>query len=314
MALGTAGTAVLFPSILCQAVWGKRPIPAKKSVIAKDGGRSITAGSSVTIEEIALEYEQATGGHVGIYAQNIATGKSLAWRANERFLMCSSFKVSLVASVLLRCDRGQDSLERIISYKPEDIGDLYAPFAKAHLDKAEMSVAELCQGAIEQSDNFCANKLLERSGGALALTAFWRQLGDNQSRLDHIEPFLNETPYGGIENTTTPIAMARNLQKMLLGSLLSPSSRDRLVGWMVRCQTGGQRLRAGLPKSWVIADKTGTNGHDAASDIAILWPQPDKPVIISVYVWGGTPTKDQLLGLFSKVAHYGAAELLQTES
>lgn len=50
LALGTAGTAVLFPSVLCQAVWGKRPVPA---------------GSSVTIEEIALEYEQATGGHVG---------------------------------------------------------------------------------------------------------------------------------------------------------------------------------------------------------------------------------------------------------
>ncbi|MFT8797420.1 class A beta-lactamase [Zymomonas mobilis] len=299
LALGTAGTAVLFPSVFCQALWGKRAVPAERAV---------------SIEEIALEYEQATGGHVGIYAQNIATGKSLAWRANERFLMCSSFKVSLVASVLLRCDRGQDSLDRIISYKPEDMGDLYAPFAKAHLDKAEMSVAELCQGAIEQSDNFCANKLLERSGGALALTAFWRQLGDNQSRLDNIEPFLNETLYGGIENTTTPIAMAHNLQKMLLGSLLSPASRDRLIGWMVRCQTGSQRLRAGLPKNWVIADKTGTNGHDAASDIAILWPQPDKAIILSVYVWGGTPTKDQLFGLFSKIAHYGAADILQSES
>ncbi|TQL16552.1 beta-lactamase class A [Zymomonas mobilis] len=289
LAAGAAGTAFLFP-----AVWAEKPV---------------TTEAPTTIEEIAREYERATGGHAGIYAQNIATGQSIAWRANERFLMCSTFKASLVAFTLLRCDQRQESLNHSVDYKAADIGDLYAPFAKSNLGRGKMSVAELCQGAIEQSDNFCANKLLACSGGALALTEFWRQIGDYESRLDAIEPFLNETRYGGIENTTTPASMARNLQKVVLGGVLSETSKQQLATWLKGCRTGQNRIRAGLPENWVIGDKTGTNGANAAGDIAVIWPRPDKAITLSIYVWGGSPTADQMTALFSKAARLVAKNI-----
>ena len=34
-------------------------------------------------------YERESGGRIGVYAENLATGAKLAWRADERFVMCA---------------------------------------------------------------------------------------------------------------------------------------------------------------------------------------------------------------------------------
>ncbi len=193
-------------------------------------------------------YERETGGRIGLYAENLSTGARMAWRAEERFVMCSTFKASLAAFVLARIDRGQDRLEDMIGYGPEDLLD-YAPVAKQNLakgGKGTMSVAEACEAAVELSDNTCANLLLARVGGPTALTAFWRSTGDAVTRLDHNEPELNRSMPGDLNDTTTPAAMAASLRRFVLGEVLSQGSRERLAGWMVDCKTGKNRLRAGL--------------------------------------------------------------------
>jgi beta-lactamase class A len=50
------------------------------------------------------------------------------------------------------------------------------------------------------------------------------------------------------------------------------------------CQTGGARLRAGLPSGWRVGDKTGTGDNATANDVAIAWPPGRKPVIIATYL------------------------------
>jgi beta-lactamase class A len=247
------------------------------------------------------DYERQTGGRIGVYAENLATGVKLAWRADERFVMCSSFKASLAALVLARVDRGQDHLEQMIAYGPKDVPDWWAPVARKNLAGGAMSVADMCAAAVEYSDNTCANLLLARVGGPAALTQFWCRTGDSVTRLDHNEPMLNRSPPGDPHDTTTPAAMSGNLRRFVLGKVLSPSSRERLTGWMLACKTGDDRLRGGLPKTWKIADKTGNNGKDAAGDIAVAWPRPDAPMLISAYVQGGTPTPVQVAAVFAEV-------------
>ncbi|OUJ15599.1 class A beta-lactamase [Acetobacter sp. DsW_063] len=246
-------------------------------------------------------YERESGGHIGVYAENLATGGKLLWRADERFVMCSTFKASLAACVLRRVERGQEKLDRNVAYTKADVPDWYAPVAKEKLARGSMTVAEMCRAAVEQSDNTCATLLLSSVGGPAALTAFWRSIGDTQTRLDDPEPYLNRTPLGGVRDTTTPEAMAKVLQRVVLGDVLSDSSRALLTGWLVGCQTGGNRLRAGLPKTWRVGDKTGNNAKDAAGDIAVLWPKPDAPIIVAVYTRGGAPTDAQLTAAFSGV-------------
>lgn len=260
------------------------------------------------------DYERSSGGHIGLYAENIKTGVKLTWRADERFVMCSTFKASLAACVLLRVDRGQDDLEKLVHYGAADMQDFYAPVAQENLARGFLSVRELCRAAVEQSDNACANLLLSRIGGPGALTAFWRKCGDHITRLDDPEPLLNRTPPGGLRNTTTPAAMANTLQRLVLGRILSAASRTIFTEWLVGCQTGANRLRAGLPGSWIIGDKTGSNGRDAAGDIAVVWPMPDVPIVICVYTRGGSPSSQQFDAAFAGIGRFVGMRLHHIET
>lgn len=253
-------------------------------------------------------YEKGTGGRVGFYALNLSTGTHHAWRAYERFVMCSTFKASLAARVLWRVDHGQESLDRMILYGEKDLFE-YAPVARQNLAKGQMSVAEMCKAAVELSDNTCANLLLASVGGPQGLTRFWRDMGDRTSRLDHTEPMLNRSPPGDPHDTTTPMAMAGVLRRLVLGETLSPGSRERLVNWMQGCKTGDNRLRAGLPKTWSIGDKTGNNGGDAAGDIAVVWPRPLSAIVICAYVQGGSPKPAEIDAVFAKIGRLVAERL-----
>ncbi len=258
------------------------------------------------------DYERASGGKIGVYAENVTSGATFAWRANERFVMCSTFKASVAACALARVDRGEDKLDHMIAYSQKDILD-YAPVAKENLKgnlaKGALSIADLCKGAVELSDNTCANLLLTRVGGPAKLTAFWRSLGDKTSRLDHYEPELNRSPPGDPHDTTTPAAMAGTLKRLVLGEALSPSSRDHLTEWLVNCKTGAKRLRGGLPKDWRIGDKTGNNGKDAVGDIAVAWSKPDAPIVIAVYTQGGKPNAAQHEQVFAAIGRLVAERL-----
>jgi beta-lactamase class A len=255
------------------------------------------------------DYERDSGGHIGLYIENFRTGTKIAWRAHERFVMCSTFKASLAACVLASVDRARIRLDELIPYGPDDLLE-YAPAAKQNLAKGAMSVTDMCEAAVELSDNTCANALLARVGGPAALTAFWRSIGDGVSRLDHNEPELNRSPPGDPHDTTTPAAMAGNLRSLILGKVLSRDSRERLTGWMQACKTGDNRLRAGLPKGWRIGDKTGNNGKDAAGDIAVTWSMRGEPVLICAFTQRGSPTPRQVETVFAEIGRFVGMHLL----
>jgi beta-lactamase class A len=268
--------------------------------VALVASRSLAQSAPITAISV---YERASGGHIGFFAENLRTGVKATWRAYERFVMCSTFKASLAACVLARVDRGQARLDELIAYGPDDLME-NAPVAKQNLKKGAMSVADMCEAAVELSDNTCANALLARVGGPSALTAFWRSIGDTVSRLDHNEPELNRSPPGDPHDTTTPAAMAGNLRSLILGKVLSPNSRERLTGWMLGCKTGDNRLRAGLPKGWRVGDKTGNNGKDASGDIAVTWSTRGEPVLICAYTQGGAPTPRQVEAVFAGIGRF----------
>ena len=275
----------------------------RRTLLAAASGLAVWPALAQETLPALTAYERETGGKVGLYAENLVSGAKVAWRAEERIVMCSTFKASLAAFVLARVDSGEDHLESMIAYGPQDLL-AYAPAARQNMAKnvtASMSIADMCAAIIELSDNTCANLLLARVGGPSALTAFWRSTGDAVTRLDHNEPELNRSPPGDPNDTTTPVAMAGNLRRFVLGEVLSPDSRQRLTGWMLNCKTGDNRLRAGLPKDWKVADKTGNSGKDAAGDIAVVWPKPDRPVLIAAYVQGGAPSAPQFTALFSEI-------------
>jgi beta-lactamase class A len=234
--------------------------------------------------------EAKVGGRLGVAALDVARGARLAHRESERFPMCSTFKAMAVAAALARVDRGAERLDRLVRYGDGDLLP-YAPVTREHVKAGGLPFGDLCAAAIEWSDNTAANLVLASIGGPAGWTGFVRSLDDPSSRLDRIEPTLNTSIPGDPRDTTTPHAMAEDLRLVLLGKVLSPASRDRLAGWMASCQTGKARLRAGLPTTWRVADKTGTGAHGTANDIAVAWA-PQGPIVITCYLTGAEHVTD----------------------
>ena len=230
------------------------------------------------------ELETTAQGRLGVFILDTATGQTQGHRADERFMMLSSFKVLASALVLARVDRGEESLGRRITFAQSDLVS-YSPVTERFAGTPEgMSLADLCEAAITTSDNSAANLILDSYGGPAALTRFARELGDETTRLDRRETELNTGTAAAQLDTTTPPAMVLTMQKLLLDNALSPASRERLQQWLVRSTTGDKRLRAGLPAGWRVGDKTGTNTTDA-NDIGIAWPANGRaPLIITVYL------------------------------
>lgn len=228
------------------------------------------------------DIEKSLGGRLGVYAAEIGASRSLVHRQGERFPMCSSFKALLVAAVLEMADHGALSLGRRLAYTSADLL-AYAPTTRAHVAEGAMSVLDLCEAAVELSDNTAANLLLALVGGPAALTARLRAWGDPETRLDRNEPTLNSSIPGDPRDTTTPQAMAESVGRLVFGAVLKPESRAQLRAWMIACKTGLTKLRAGLPAGAVVGDKTGNNGHDTEGDVAFV-EAGGRTLLIATYV------------------------------
>lgn len=236
----------------------------------------------LAIDAKLTQLERTNGGRLGVVVLNTATGERCGVRIDERFAMCSTFKFLLAAAVLQRIDRHEEKVGRALAIPPKPlIGN--SPLTEPHAG-GTMTVAELCEAALIRSDNTAANLLLETIGGPSGVTKFCRSIGDEVTRLDRTETSLNEAKPSDPRDTTTPSAMADDLNKILLGDVLSPAARGQLTVWMQSNQTGLDKLRAGVPKAWRVADKTGSNGETTTNDIAVIWPTGRKPVIVAAYI------------------------------
>lgn len=226
--------------------------------------------------------EKASGGRLGVTVLDSATAARFSYRGADRFPLCSTFKLLLVTAILCRVDRGEESLTRRIAVVQADIlGN--SPFSKTRV-ASTASLAELCQFTITQSDNAAANLLLPVVGGPAGLTKFLRNIGDAVTRSDRNEPTMGEATPGDPRDTTSPDAMAATLRRILFADVLKPASRLLLETWLRASETGAHRLRAGLPPTWQVANKTGTGDHGTTNDVAILWPPGRPPLIVASYL------------------------------
>ena len=250
--------------------------------------------------------ERRHGGRLGVCILDTGSGKRVGHRADERFPMCSTFKLLAVAQVLARVDRGEERLDRRIVYTKDDLV-AYSPVTEKHVGKPGMSLSELCHATVTLSDNTAGNLLLASFGGPAGLTAFARSLGDGVTRLDRWETELNEAVPGDARDTTSPAAMLDDMRALLLGDALSSASRKQLADWLIATTTGDQRIRAGLPLGWRTGDKTGTSDNGVTNDVAIAWPPGRAPLLITAYYTEYAQPKDARNAVIAEVGRIAAS-------
>lgn len=259
----------------------------------------VAARSAFAETDPFAELEKQHGGRLGVAAIDTATGRRIAHRSDERFPLCSTFKLLAAAAILKNVDRGSERLDRWVAYGPDLLE--YAPVTRSNVSKGGMPVSELCAAAIELSDNTAANLLLDAIGGPSGLTSFTRSIGDSVTRLDRTEPTLNTAIPGDPRDTTSPAAMVADLKTLLVGNALTKSSRATLLGWLNNCKTAAKRIPAGLPPNWKSGDKTGSGEHATANDVAII-QRPDKgPILVAAYYTGSSASPAERDGVLAEI-------------
>jgi beta-lactamase class A len=253
-------------------------------------GCALAAPRDASFARELARIETDSGGRLGVAAFDTGRRLQLSYRGDERFPMCSTFKVLAASSILAR---DPALLAKRIRYTKDDLVP-YAPVTEKHLADG-MTNAELCAATLGLSDNPAANLLMKQVGGPAGVTAFARSLGDDTFRLDRWEPELNSATPGDVRDTTTPVAMMRTLQKLALGDALAPAARKLLLDWMLASTTGVERIRAGVPAGWKVADKTGSGGHGSTNTIAVLYPPAKAPIVIAVYFTQSPKQRDDVV-------------------
>lgn len=281
--------------------------PSRRTVLALGAGAALAAslpaagsafaattappdGSGTVAHRLAV-LEREHSARLGVYAHDTATGRTVRYRAQERFPLCSVFKTLAVAAVLRDLDRDGEFLAKRVRYTAQEAAASgHAPITGRPENVARgMTIAELSDATIRFSDNAAANLLLRELGGPAAVTRFARSTGDGVTRLDRWEPDLNTAEPLRVTDTTSPYAIGRTYERLVLGTALQAADRRRLTDWLLGNTTGGERLRAGLPGNWTVADKTGAGAYGTNNDVAVAWPPGRPPLVIAVLTTKAQP-------------------------
>ena len=253
--------------------------------------------------ETITQIEAQLNARIGVAAYSVGSDLRWQYHADDRFPMSSTFKTLACAALLHRVDSNQESLDRVVKIDAEDIVS-YSPITETRLDDTGMTLGELCEATITVSDNTAGNLILGAIDGPPGLTRFMRSIGDEVTRLDRMETDLNEGVPGDLRDTTTPNAMARAIESLVLGDVLTASSRAQLEAWLRGDTVADALFRSGIPTNWEIGDKTGAGGYGSRSIAAIMWPPSDNPIIATVYI---TETEASFEDRNAAIAQIGAA-------
>ncbi|MGA5194250.1 class A beta-lactamase [Streptomyces exfoliatus] len=285
---------------------------ALASALPLAGSAHASAGSGgKNLAPRLRELEQLHSARLGVFAHDVRTGRSVAYRADERFPMCSLFKTVAVAAVLRDLDHDGTFLARRIHYTKAYVERSgYSPKTELPENLAHgMTVAELCDATLRYSDNAAANLLLRELGGPTAVTRFARSIGDPTTRLDRWEPELNSGEPWRETDTSSPRAIGRTYGRLVLGDVLAPRDRERLTAWMLANTTSGERFRKGLPADWLLADKTGGGRYGGNNDAGVTWPPSGGPIVLAVMTTRFEEDAAPVNALVADAAALVAAEL-----
>ena len=253
-------------------------------IVLFGGCGSEAAGQQEAVgpEPVLAAIESRTGSRLGVAVTDSEGRLLISHRPDERFAMCSTFKLPLAAMILSGANGGSWRLDEQLPFARENLL-AHSPVTEQALDQGQISIADAAEAVVVHSDNGAANLLLRRTGGPDAFTSWLRKRGDQVTRLDRYELDLNENRPGDPRDTTSPAAFAVVMADIVYGEVLKPADRDRLRAWTVASRTGARRIRAGLPPRWRVGDKTGTCGT-AYNDVAWIEVPNGLHLILTIYL------------------------------
>jgi beta-lactamase class A len=264
-----------------------------------------------------------------------STGETACVNDNVRFPMQSVMKLLVAVAVLDRVDQGRLHLNDPISITRANLSVEVQPLAAllANRTRIELSVADLLERMITESDSAATDILIAQVGGPAGVQATLasKELGglridrterELQTQLvglrwrdDLVDPAAYQRAVAAVpaerrrealqaarsdpRDTATPAGMARLLVRLSDGTLLLPQSSAYLLGIMERTRTFPDRLAAGAPVGWKVAHKTGTSRTfegttEVTNDVGyLIAPDGSRAVAVAFLTRSPAPAKDR---------------------
>jgi len=245
--------------------------------IAAKTEETLTADPSAA-DPAFVQLEKEFDARLGVYAIDTGTGRTIAYRPDERFAYTSTFKALAAGAVLLTSSI--EELDATITYSGDDLVT-YSPVTEKHVSTG-MTLREISDAAVRYSDNTAGNLLLKQLGGPDGFEAILRQIGDTVTEADRYETELNEAVPGDVRDTSTPRALAGSLRAFAVGDALPEDKRSILNDWLRRNTTGDELIRAAVPEGWTVGDKTGAGEYGTRNDIGVVWPPNGDPIVMAI--------------------------------
>jgi beta-lactamase class A len=275
---GSPGTTAAAPSPTRTAPSSPTPTPSPTP--------TITATDRAAVDRTLADLEREYDATVGVVATDTTTGETVAYNGDRRFGYASTLK-AFAAAQFLRAVHGADRDERVRWSAADATAAGHSPVTSEHVADG-LTVAQLAEAAVRQSDNLALNLVLDRIGGPAGLDRALAELGDRTTEVVHDEPALNTIEPGSTEDTTTPAAFAATLATVLDGQTLGRSDTALLEHWMSGNATGDTLVRAGAPEGWTVVDKSGGAGG-IRNDVARVTRPDGGPIVIAVLTTRNAP-------------------------
>lgn len=242
-------------------------------------------------------------------------GDTLSINGEKHFPMQSVFKFHIGLAMLDAIDKGKFSLNQKIKLKKNQLLEgLWSPIREKYPQGTKLSIAEIMEYTISQSDNAGCDALLRLLGGASAVENYFVK-----NKFENISIKINEEIMQSnwdlqFQNWTTPKAANEVLAAFFYNKrrLITQKSHDFIWKVMRETSTGKNRLKGLLPPETVVAHKTGWSGvhkitgiSAAVNDIGIVFLPNGEHFFISVFVTNSkedTQTNERIIAEIAKAA------------
>ncbi len=293
----------------------------------------------------------------GVFAAgllNPADTHSWFFGTEQNFPLADLFMLPMAAAALSEVDAGRLKLGERIRITDLDLSPPYSAIDQAWPappsgHAAQMPAIDLISLAVQAGDDTAADVIMKRIGGPGAVTAWLRQEGITDMRVDRyareieqelagMESFRPQwkdeaawlaardvVPAGAREtamnayvadprDTTTARAAAQLLYLLAIGELLRPASTRLLTTLMATSRTGANRLVAGLPSGASLAQKAASTRTDlgftpAVADAGIVTYKDGRRIVMAAFLAGSTATQEGRDKLFADAARLFTAAL-----
>lgn len=284
-------------------------------------GQTSASSGQANLETQVDRIARQISGNVGVYALVLETGDTLSYNGGRRYPMQSVYKFPIAMAVLDKVDKGQLSLDQQIRVDTSEYisRNGYSPLRDRFPGGVSLTVNELLEYNVAESDGTACDVLLRLLGGTKKAQEYVRQLGVKDIAIATTEKIQVAGDLIQYRNWATPRAMTELFRifheaghlsvesKALLSKYLSPSG-----AWFDR------RIKGLLPPGIPVIHKTGTantiKGLTRATNDAGIITLPDgRHLAISVFISDSRSSQKDREATIARISkavfdHYGSAE------